>query len=159
MLDHSYSAKLLEVKVKLEQEQLVDRIKQETVACDTNKGLQTHTTTSSHLSKHSIEALLGSGSAPSTTNATEIIQIGSPSWIKNLMEKNSLFVNGIMSQNYSNMIKTENGGMLGDSNTPLPSITSSATTSRASSPSLPSRRSTRKKKETQVWSTYRKGML
>merc|ERR1712141_682072 len=54
----------------------------------------------------------------------------------------------------NSLIKTENGQALDDSYTPLTSKTSSATTSRTSSPPLPRRMSTRKKKENPAMSMY-----
>ena len=152
MLDHPYCAKLLEVKVKQEQEELLDRIKAETAGtCNINNDRHTHIP----LFRHSIETILASGSACSSIgmvgiNTTETRIDG---------DKIPSTVNGIKFEHSNNELSTPNGESLVNSNTPSTPLTSSAATSRTSSPPLPRRMSTRKKKEVQSWATFKQGIL
>ena len=152
VLDHPYCVKLLEVKVKQEQEKLVDRIKEEPYV-----GLNPIPIEAPPF-KHSIATILGSGIVGSPRDILERIHsvyanasltpypASSPSNGTGCLPGNSL-------------IKTENGQVLDDSYTPLTSKNSSATTSRTSSPPLPRRMSTRKKKENPAMSMYNQGMI
>jgi hypothetical protein len=152
VLDHPYCAKWLEVKVKQEQEELLDRIKAETEgACNMNNDQNTHIP----LFKHSIETLLASGSASSSIRMTDV----NTRETRDVGNEIPSTVTGIKFEHSNNEIRTPNGESLVNSNTPSTPITSSAATSRASSPTLPRRMSTRKKKETQAWATFKQGIL
>ena len=68
MLDHPYCAKLLEVKIKKEQEELMDRLKNGSGASCHNNPLPP--VIQKPLFKHSIETIL---SSPSTNSMTQVI--------------------------------------------------------------------------------------
>ena len=152
MLDHPYCAKLLEVKVKQEQQELIDRIKAETAGAS---NMDNYRHTDIPILRHSIETILASGSSSSAismigVNTEETRADG---------DKIPSIVNGIKFEPINNEIKTPNGETLVHSNTPSTPLTSSEATSRTSSPLLPRRMSTRKKKETQSWATFKQGIL
>ena len=150
MLDHPYCVKLLEVKVKQEQEELLDRIKDETGACHISNSM--HTPYTSY--KNATDPIIASGSGSAVkecvdNGATQIY-----------MDPTVSSVNCIKLENSNNEMKPENGDMpiqrLTNPSTPL---TSSAATSRTSSPTTPRRMSMRKKKETNAWTTYKQGIV
>ena len=147
VLDHPYCAKLLEVKIKKEQEELMDRLKNGSGASCHNNPLPP--VIQKPLFKHSIETIL---SSPSTNSMTQVITES----IIPKVENNILMVNGFKFELKGNIeTKPSNGEILEISNNLFTPVTSSAATSRASSPSsLPRRMSTRKKKEPAAWTSY-----
>ena len=151
MLDHPYCAKLLEVKVKQEQEELVDRIKEDTGVCNISNAIPTPYT----VYKNSPDPIIASGSG----SAVNIQESAKPSATKIYMDQTTSSENGIKSEYRNNGMKTDNGEMIMNFNNPPTPLTSSATTSRTSSPTIPRRMSMRKKKETHAWSTYKQGIV
>ena len=147
MLDHPYCAKLLEVKIKKEQEELMDRLKNGSgTSCQNNP---VPPIIQKPLFKHSIDTIL---STPSSNSMTQVIREN----IVPKVENNILMVNGFKFELKGN-IETKNpiGEVLEPPNNPSTPVTSSAATSRASSPSsIPRRMSTRKKKEPTAWTSY-----
>ena len=151
MLDHPYCAKLLEVKVKQEQEELLDRIKEENASAgNIHKDQHTH----KNVFKHSIETILACGNASSPIN-----DVGNTKETTIYRDNIASVVNGIQFEHSSNEMKRPNGDYFINSNTPSTPLTSSAATSRTSSPPLPRRMSTRKKKEAPLWTTFKQGKL
>ena len=98
---------------------------------------------------HSIETILAS---PSSSVTTQVITEN----VNSNTTNNILMVNGFKFELKGNIeTKNPNGEILESPTNPSTPITSSAATSRASSPStLPRRMSTRKKKEPTSWPSY-----
>ena len=148
MLDHPYCAKLLEVKIKKEQEELMDKMKNGSGgSCQLNQEPPPKP-----LFKHSIETILASDHTPTSNMMTNVITENLIPIVRN----DVLMVNGFKFELKGNIeTKIPNGENLEPSNNHSTPVTSSAATSRASSPSsLPRRMSTRKKKEPSAWTSY-----
>ena len=150
MLDHPYCAKLLEVKVKQEQAELVDRIKEEARSCSINQANTAH-----FISNENTTVSMMASSERFIANIKEIVNAGGT---KMHIDLGTSSVSSIKPDYSNNAIKAENGESLRLLNNPSTPLSSSATTSRTSSPTTPRRMSMRKKKEPSAPPTCKPGI-